>query len=747
MEAALSEREIQAQGLSETHTSSIYATPQMFEILSNQLYTDKPAAIVRELVCNAIDAHLEAGTDEAVQIHLPSFLEPHFEVRDFGTGIDPAEVPDRMMSFGGGHKSTASDLIGAFGLGMKSPWSLTDQFTIETRWHGRKVLFSAYIQADGRPGCAQMSNTETDEPNGVTVYVPLKQAHVSDPSFRRMLEAIYARSPVPLYVIPASEWQPQDLESPAFTIDELSNHAHRLEIRSGSAPMIVTMGPVPYRIDNRAIYERAKTRYSDEDNGFSLYKAMLHRFQFELHMQLGSVQVTASREQISQDEQTLTRIADSLIDGLRQLHQRLEAAQQNPSSFYEWLIAGQYIGKTGIVPNQWHDYVDSLGRIQIGGLFQPVAKYRTMVDHQPGYKRCYKSHPQRSLISLRELEETVVLASSTHHGYQEYLTQQFPWWRFESAIIVQGNPDDVQQHLHQLGLSTPVWELPQPSASRNRSTRSLGAAHYSIEILEQGNQYLDVARTAQELLDDFDGQLLIYPSSKRWVSGPIPIDIARAINSGLARPATGLRQVAVVGIPASHKRVRQRLCDELGAEVVFNDTQLANELHQHLTFNYNQVIRYAAHYRVREELKNLCRLRLSTSTDYQKSWSETQIASVRHLLDTLSEYGVQHADRLAQHYTTLCKWYCNLTPSRLETHAADLIARADQHEWIRHKADERAQRLLRRMLPSIARQTWPLVHINRFIPGLSHLLKHRWMADERESIALTIKELTQTCGR
>ncbi|MCO6439924.1 MAG: hypothetical protein J5I81_02320 [Nitrococcus mobilis] len=47
-------------------TSSIKATAQMFKILSSQIYNEKELAIVRELLANAWDAHVSAGT---IEIH------------------------------------------------------------------------------------------------------------------------------------------------------------------------------------------------------------------------------------------------------------------------------------------------------------------------------------------------------------------------------------------------------------------------------------------------------------------------------------------------------------------------------------------------------------------------------------------------------------------------------------------------------------------------------------------------------
>ena len=69
---------IQAQG-----SFTIKATGKAFRILSDGLYSDKILAVVRELSCNAYDAHVAAGMFVPFEVHLPHALEPWFSVKDF----------------------------------------------------------------------------------------------------------------------------------------------------------------------------------------------------------------------------------------------------------------------------------------------------------------------------------------------------------------------------------------------------------------------------------------------------------------------------------------------------------------------------------------------------------------------------------------------------------------------------------------------------------------------------------------
>ena len=64
-----------------------------FSILSSGLYANKIRAIIRELSCNAVDSHVDAGkADTPFDVHLPNSLEPWFAIRDYGTGLTNDQV-------------------------------------------------------------------------------------------------------------------------------------------------------------------------------------------------------------------------------------------------------------------------------------------------------------------------------------------------------------------------------------------------------------------------------------------------------------------------------------------------------------------------------------------------------------------------------------------------------------------------------------------------------------------------------
>ena len=141
-----------------------------FNILSSGLYANKIRAIIRELSCNAVDSHVAAGQAEVpFEVHLPSTFEPWFSVRDFGTGLNHAQVTNIYTTYFESTKTDSNAFIGALGLGSKSPFSYTDNFTVTAVQAGVKNIYSAFINEQGVPSVALMETINTDEANGVEV--------------------------------------------------------------------------------------------------------------------------------------------------------------------------------------------------------------------------------------------------------------------------------------------------------------------------------------------------------------------------------------------------------------------------------------------------------------------------------------------------------------------------------------------------------------------------------------------------
>ena len=157
-------------------TFSIKATAKSFSILSSGLYSDKILAIVRELCCNAYDAHVAAGkVGVPIEVKLPTMLDPTFYVKDFGTGLSHEQICSLYTTYFESTKSDSNDFIGALGLGSKSPFSYVSTFIVESRYNGTKRVYSCFINEQGLPSIALLGAEVCDEPNGLTIQLSAKK--------------------------------------------------------------------------------------------------------------------------------------------------------------------------------------------------------------------------------------------------------------------------------------------------------------------------------------------------------------------------------------------------------------------------------------------------------------------------------------------------------------------------------------------------------------------------------------------
>lgn len=168
----------------------IQAGAKAFDILSNNLYSNKIRAIIRELSCNAYDAHVDAGKEDTpFVIHLPTSLDRNFRIRDFGTGISPEDIKEVYTVYFASTKTSSNKFVGALGLGSKTPFSYADSFSVTSFYKGTKYIYSAFKNEHGEPAIAKLGEEKTDEPNGMEIQLAVNEKDFS--SFVREAENVF----------------------------------------------------------------------------------------------------------------------------------------------------------------------------------------------------------------------------------------------------------------------------------------------------------------------------------------------------------------------------------------------------------------------------------------------------------------------------------------------------------------------------------------------------------------------------
>lgn len=162
-----------------TRAFSFKANGKAFKVMIDGLYSEKIDSVVREVCSNAYDSHIEAGKAHVpFDVKMPTSLEPVLVVRDFGLGLSKDMAEHLFSTIFESTKEQSNDSIGAFGLGSKSPFAITDQFTVESRFDGMLHIFLVYKDASGVPVILPTHYEPDDEGNGVTVKIPVPPADV-----------------------------------------------------------------------------------------------------------------------------------------------------------------------------------------------------------------------------------------------------------------------------------------------------------------------------------------------------------------------------------------------------------------------------------------------------------------------------------------------------------------------------------------------------------------------------------------
>jgi hypothetical protein len=145
------------------------------DLLADKVYSHRERAVIREMACNAHDSHIMAGTEDVpFDVHLPTRLEPHFSLRDYGTGLSDEEVRGHYAGIGISTKRDNQNVIGCYGIGTLSPYSLADSFTVKSWKDGVCRTYSCYRDEQRLPVVSLLTECETDEPNGVEVSVSVE---------------------------------------------------------------------------------------------------------------------------------------------------------------------------------------------------------------------------------------------------------------------------------------------------------------------------------------------------------------------------------------------------------------------------------------------------------------------------------------------------------------------------------------------------------------------------------------------
>jgi hypothetical protein len=259
--------------------------------MMDKIYSNKSWAVMREVSCNALDAHKMNGQTKPFDVIMPSYVEPTLTIRDYGPGLSKEDVLEIYTCFGESTKSNSNDYVGALGLGSKSPFSYTDNFTVVSHHGGVSMSFAMFKDADGVPQVTFIGEEPGTE-TGLEVRVPVKQE-----DFGKFVEA--ARTTFRYFPEGTYNLIGTTVDRPNVVMSGTG-----WEVVDGSRDTVVVMGPVAYSVDFRAIY--GSSGYGHDHPSKSVV----------FHAEMGTLDIQPSREALSYDETTIANLK-TLIEGFK----------------------------------------------------------------------------------------------------------------------------------------------------------------------------------------------------------------------------------------------------------------------------------------------------------------------------------------------------------------------------------------------------------------------------------------------
>lgn len=264
--------------------------------LLTDLYKNPIEALIRELVSNALDAVKKAKNGE-VHITTPTIMDSQFVVTDTGIGMTPDEIKSIYSLYGASTKADDFEQIGAFGLGAKAPLAYGPVFTVISIKAGVKSIFMVSKEETGNY-IKLVSVTDTDEPSGTTVSVPVKREDIN--SFEDIANK-YITTPVTgvkLYVNGEENTSDDDyyLIQDDYVLHKESNTTGRIWVKRNQVnEFLNTTGKSTYYMDRHNRFTGALLL------GGWLYSTS-YRQTFIVELKPGVLNFSSSRDEVTIDE-------------------------------------------------------------------------------------------------------------------------------------------------------------------------------------------------------------------------------------------------------------------------------------------------------------------------------------------------------------------------------------------------------------------------------------------------------------
>ena len=306
MKIGTSNAQFKSRGVLNSFEFEVETNAKMMTMLSDGTYSDKIMAPIRELCSNALDAHIAVNKKFIpFEVHLPTYDEPTFEIRDYGIGLTQEQMEKLYRTYGASDKTESNAYTGYMGIGSKSPFAYCRNFAATSFKDGKKYVYHVGKNDKDIPVLNHMLTEETTEENGMHISFAVESSDYT--TFSNKIKEMTRVLPV----------------CPTVNIDSFKPHIEeRGELFSGDGWVLYeydgidkahcVMGHVRYPINSSHFTNNPEEtskrtwggRYSSENN---IYTQLLD-VSLELEMDMGEVEPQISRESLQYNKHTIDNI-------------------------------------------------------------------------------------------------------------------------------------------------------------------------------------------------------------------------------------------------------------------------------------------------------------------------------------------------------------------------------------------------------------------------------------------------------
>ena len=418
-------------------TFRIKESAKAFAILSSSLYQNPIRSIIRELGCNARDAHVAAGNPEPWTLTLPSELAPEFAVSDRGTGLSHEEVMQIYTTYFESTKTNSNDFVGALGLGSKSPFSYTDNFTVTSVKDGIKNIYSTFLTEEQIPSIVLLDSSKTSDPNGVEVRFSVKK----DDFGKFKTEAVGA--------LRFFEQKPIGCPEDKFSVIEFINDIEHLRTLGGHynrddcRPLLI-MGGVAYTFDTNI---REFEKFSD------VMRALSHLL---IRAEIGDVDIQPSREGLTMTKKTIDFISRKLVEATNKINADIAKKIAVAKTEWEKIVIRDELSATGtfyenrFLKNIRQTYFSIPAKYS--GRIVPCVTHRTTVGSTRAFNGIERQTVSSDVIFV--INDAKVALRDLHECFRKRINLPSRYYTIIEFTVVPGvSVDEMQKDIatHTLG--------------------------------------------------------------------------------------------------------------------------------------------------------------------------------------------------------------------------------------------------------------------------------------------------------